>query len=287
MSRNSESAVRIKRLRGALSQGEFAKEVGMPQPRVSEYESGKLPSVQMRVLLGTFAAKEGKYADAVWFWKWAGIPTDALLLMASRLATKRAVSSEIVPIPLMPNIAEQEKAETAGVLQLDKSVVPHEEETSYLRIPDRSFVPRMLHVGDLIVIDAFETDPWKLEGSLVAAYRSPELKDEKLQREFEKSNAKEEVNERRSLGIHPYPRLGLFVGWLQTQRVGDGVNLILAGTERERAEMQEPVALWPDYYLRRDPADRTPAFSLKIFGRVLSWFPSQTDEPLVKKSPKG
>src|SRR6266700_458416 len=284
MGKYSEPALKIKRLRSALSQGEFAQTIGVPRSKVSECERGKPPSVQMFVLLGNEAARQGLYNEAIWFWKRAKLDTEAMLVSASRLLAKRSASTGIVQVPLMPNIAGQEKAETAAILQLDRSVVPHEEETSYLRVPDWSFVPRTLRAQDIIMIDSFETDPWKLEGSLIAAYRSPELRDKKLQREFEKSNTKEEVEERRRLGIHPFQRFGLFVGRLQAKRVENNAHLYLAEMSRDGVEVQEQVAFWSDYYLRRDTVDRV-HLNVKILGMVLSSFSS--NRPERKESAKG
>jgi len=286
MGKYSEAALKIKRLRSALSQGEFAQAIGVPRSKVSECERGKPPSVQMLVLLGNEAARQGLYNEAIWFWKRAKLDTEAMLMSASRLLAKRSASTGIAQVPLMPNIAGQEKAQIARVLQLDRSVVPHEEETNYLRVTDESFVPRTFHAQDIIVIDSFETDPWKLEGSLIAAYRSSELRDEKLQREFEKSNTKKEVEERRGLGIHPFQRFGLFVGRLQAQRVENNVHLYLTEMSRDGVEVREQIAFWSDYYLRRDPADRTHP-DLKILGMILSSFPSSMPEPLRKESAKG
>lgn len=259
----------------------------MSRSKISESESGKSPSILIFNLLGNYAAKQGRYDEAFWFWEQAKLDTDVMLLAANVRLNKRNAPAGIVSVPAMPNIAGQEKPESADVFQLDRSVVPHEAETSYLRVPGGSFVPRMLHPQDIVVIDSFETDPWKLEGSLVAAYRSPELRDEKVQREFEKSSTKEEVSYRRSLGMHPFQRFGMFVGWLQPHRLEDNVHLYLTGiVSPDGAEVREQVAFWSGYYSRRDPADRGLPLSLKILGRVLSCFPSQTPDLLANKSPK-
>jgi hypothetical protein len=265
----------MKKLRSALGQSEFAKEVGIPQSKVSECEAGKPPSVQMFVLLGNYAAKQGLFEDATWFWRRAGLDTEAMLSAASRLLAKKNAPAGIATIPLMANIVGQEKAESAPILNADRSVIPNPEDTYYVRVPTESFVIKALRCGDFVVIDSSETNPWKLEGCLIAAYRSPELKDEQSQIEFVKSNTKEEVDERRTLGIHPFRRFGLFIGFLLPERLGETAHLCVSGLVSGRVEISEPVAFWSDYYVRRDAADRGPAIGIKVLGRVLSLIHSE------------
>jgi len=274
-----------------MRQGDFAEALGVGQPVVSAWEQergGYEPSPESYAHLGNFASERGFFGEAIWFWQRAGMdPVEMSRALRSKKKSVKERSAAVgtVLVEVMPNIVGQEESETAPALGFDESVVPNPDCTRYLRVPTESFVPRMLHVGDLVVIDSSETDPWKLEGSLIAAYRSPELRDERTQREFEKSNTEEEVNERRKLGIHPFQRFGLFVGRLQAQRVENNAHLYLTELSREGVEVQELVASWTDYYLRRDPADRGGP-DKKILGRVLSLFPSQMNDLLANKSPK-
>src|SRR5882762_5548933 len=92
LARRSESATRIKDLRGKLSQGEFAKKVGVPRSKISEYEGGKKPSIEMLLNLGNFAVKEERFSDALFFFEEAGVARGAFPRITSKILEGQVAS---------------------------------------------------------------------------------------------------------------------------------------------------------------------------------------------------
>ena len=280
MGRRSESAIRIKVLRDSLSQSEFAKIVGVPQPKVSQCEAGDSPSISMFVLLGNYAWRQGRVGDAEWFWKNAGLDFEEMVSVAAAYFEKRNASAETVSVPLMRGVVGQHEKDAEAYVRFSRSVIPHPDVTTFLRVPIQGFVLPLLAPRNVIVIDSFQTDPWELEGSLIAAYAPPGRVDAKLQKEFAKVNTKEEVNYRRSKGMHPFERTGLFVGFLQPSRIGDSLDLSIIGIRaiETNGEVSHHVATWSGYFARRDRSNRGPSLGLRILGRVLSLIKASTSQ---------
>ena len=81
MAKKSDMVRRIKDLQGKMNQVEFARYLGVPQSRVSEYLAGKRPTAEMCVRL----AKLAPHPDNLWFLEQAGLKRDDILSAAAKI----------------------------------------------------------------------------------------------------------------------------------------------------------------------------------------------------------
>ena len=88
MAKKSDMVRRIKDLQGKMNQVEFARYLGVPQSRVSEYLAGKRPTAEMCVRL----AKLAPYPDNLWFLEEAGLKRDDILSVAGNIASGQITS---------------------------------------------------------------------------------------------------------------------------------------------------------------------------------------------------
>jgi hypothetical protein len=206
----------MKRLRGKLSQGEFAKAVGIPRPKVYEYEAGtKRPAFKPFVLLGFYALDQRREAEANWFFSQSGIDMDSLIEL-SELLQKNArdtLSSgiqitNVLPHPKVPSEGKQAEPLPAWMISSGRA-------TFYVEATDDFIVP--FSRGDLILVDSSEVNQAELLGSYVVAHRPNHFSDAerlKLQDGFVGSASPEEIRRRRDRSQFPFLRTGLFVGRL-------------------------------------------------------------------------
>lgn len=83
-----ELANRVRKLRGALTQEDFAKLLGVKQSAVSAWEQGRpAPSAENYVRLGNKALP---YEDIAWFWQRAGVDVNVFEHAADELLKKRS-----------------------------------------------------------------------------------------------------------------------------------------------------------------------------------------------------
>lgn len=219
MSGRSELATRIKKLRGDLARVEFAKAVGIPQPKIYEYEAGsKRPGFKPLVKLAFYAFDQGRKNEADWFLAQSGIDIGSLLEINELLKknARDALSSGIQITNVLPHPAippGDERAGSAGFLRpLPAWMVPTGGHIFYVRA-EAPLWP--FHPGDFLIIDASETDPRKLLGEIVVTYRSKEDA-EKLLPKF----IKEGIIHPREGGEDVLPWWGMSVGPLVMERSG-------------------------------------------------------------------
>lgn len=107
--KNDSVSERVRRLRGDMSQAEFAKVLQVTQPMVSAWEAGKegeTPSLGAYVRLGNLA----EYPDNVWFWQQAGLEESRMLSAAEKVLEERGAAlivGETLPIRCFAKTAER------------------------------------------------------------------------------------------------------------------------------------------------------------------------------------
>jgi transcriptional regulator with XRE-family HTH domain len=317
MRRLSEAATRIKRLKGAQSQGEFAGEVGIPQSRLSEYERGERVPVTALIKFGHFAFVNGWYGDAKWFFEQAGIDMD-LLIGISNLPAKDARDAassgiQIENVLLHPMVQPGEKrAGSAGYPQpLPAWMVPRGGTTFYVEATDDFIVP--FKRGDLILVDGSEINESNLLESFVVAYRPNNFSDEersKLERNWAEQLSPEQAKLRRDRRQFPFLRTGIFVGRLTfggargieiRTKSGDMLleylrpdahELLLPETDAER-KAKERMARRPASGRAASKSDSVfqRYTDLQILGRAIGWlsappskFPERGAEKVKRKN---
>ncbi len=136
MAPKAEMVKRIKSLQGRMNQVEFARYLGVPQSRVSEWGAGKRPTAEMCVRLGKLAP----YPDNLWFLDQAGLKQDDILSVARHIMKERnapAAPGEIVRIPRFRQTLEGR--EPAGPpVALSAQFIRHPLATICLLVDDKS-----------------------------------------------------------------------------------------------------------------------------------------------------
>ncbi len=247
-----EYSLRVKKLRGALSQGDFAKSLGVEQPAVSAFERGAYePTPEVYLRLGMLAA--GK--DRKWFWAKVDSAIERVPPIAAQILNQRSeppAPSEIYRIPPMREFLGE-----APDLIFPDSAVPNRAATKYVRVTDPTMQPM-----------TSETDLRKLEGSCVALFK----RSNPLVSEERKRDAAEAA---KFIEVHNFDPLheGIFAGWLGRRLVGgysgatpaeSPVELVAVGPIRGGAPVAVPLAVFRgDRVLHRSVA--------RVLGRVIAW----------------
>lgn len=159
MKKIREIGERVRDLRKARreTQTEFAKALGVTQPMVSGWESGKgeEPSTGAYLRLGNLAA----YPDNLWFWEQAGIERQAMLSAVEKVVQERLAippSGSFVQVPCV-------RKSTKGIEPAGRSVsVPREfvanPASTVCLIVDEKTATATVPCGDLIVLDTSQND---------------------------------------------------------------------------------------------------------------------------------
>ena len=163
MAKKAEMVRRIKNLQGQMNQAAFARYLGVPQSRISEYLAGKRPTAEMCVRL----AKLAPYPDNLWFLEQAGLKRDDILSAATKIMEGRSappVEGEIVRVPRF-RVTEHGREEAGPPIPLPTQCVPHPLATICLCLDEKS--PR---IGEsprgLILLDtSIEGTKWRDEFS--------------------------------------------------------------------------------------------------------------------------
>jgi phage repressor protein C with HTH and peptisase S24 domain len=190
-----EWARRIEQLRHRLkiSQGELARRMQCSAMTISRWERGLLaPSADYYVQLGKLAGK----ADCWFFWEHAGIqiadvvralpskflgklPASNLESTSAGIGGKRELSGRgnTVPVPMRRGVAgthghggdkhySLDGMPARGLVGAPSDWVPNPTYTSMLRVRGHSMEP-LLHDGDILAVDSFQTDRETLDGKIV------------------------------------------------------------------------------------------------------------------------
>ena len=245
-------AARIKRLRSDdQTQVSFAKELGVSRSLVAKCEAGRKPTRDMYMRLGNLAARRDELSEARWFWGKGGVDSEGLQKLGAQAFDERkrdVPSDQITSIhPLL------EKWNPPGTtVPFARSRIPHELHTHYVHVPDGSMSPTF-RPGDVLVIDAFETDLAKLDSDSFLA-----------------------VWVQQAPGTSEGLSTGLAVGWLLKQPTGKGGWHFFLRYVEERKQSLGYVG-GPDrqIYLgltahRNGKLEGLPK-GLKILGRVIAW----------------
>jgi transcriptional regulator with XRE-family HTH domain len=316
MSGRSELSIRVKKLRGELSQGKFAKAIGVPQPNISAYEAGtKRPGFKPLVSLGIYALDRGLKEEAGFFFRQSGLDMDSLVEL-SELLSKNARDTlasgiqiaNVLPHPRVPPAGKD--ARSSGYLQpLPAWMIPKSATTFYVRATDDFIVP--FKRDDLILVDASEARQSELQGSYIVAYRPNHFSDEeraKLQAEFSGSMNAEEARRLRDRREFPFLATGVLVGRLiQSGSFGagraiefrtksgdlvlehlrpDDHELLVAESDADRKVIEQMVrrattSLGPDARKAKSVLQRYT--DLQILGRAIGWLSSPATKQVEAK----
>jgi transcriptional regulator with XRE-family HTH domain len=280
MSGRSELSKRIKNLRGDLSQGKFAKAVGVPRPNISEYEAGtKLPGFKPLTRLGIHAERLGRHTDALWFFGQSGRETKELIELGVELARVKPgnLTATVPPHPLVP--IEGKPADFAHSLSLPNWMVLRRENMAYVRATDDFIAP--FRRGDLVFVDTSETSPSNLMESFVVAYRPDDLSNKerrKFERELAEGLSPEEVRRRRGRRQFPFLRTGVFIGRLIRGKNISESPAIEVRTASGDTLLEHLPDLAPG--TREERAIYAQYARLQILGRAVGWF-----SPALRKLP--
>jgi|SRR5579859_170102 len=266
---------RIRKLRAGVSQGDFAKAIGVEQPAVSAFERGKYePSPEVYLRLGMLATAK----DRKWFWAKAESAVEKLLPIAVEILRERGApptASETtyrVP-PMREFLGERE----APDLLFSSSVVPNLATTKYVRITDPVMKP-MFATGDVLIVDTSETDPKNLEGECVALFKpSNRLVSEERKRDTGESS--EFIDAHRFDPLHN----GVFAGWLSRRPI-EGLSVVVDGASQSPSietvvatgpiRMGAPVTVSLDVFQGNRVLHRS---NTRVLGLVTGWFRPHED----------
>lgn len=175
--RDTDLASRIAKLRTskAMSQRAFAKELGVTQAQISEWEKGtERPSLEKLIALGNLSPDP---SVRMFFWRRAGVSETRLRedLAADLLQTLAKQTGVFFAAPLAKRIfvgsAGQLQLETDGTMAVPSILVSPAGTTFCMRVPEsRLQFPSLYPVGDYVVIERASDDLDKLDGSPVAVY---------------------------------------------------------------------------------------------------------------------
>jgi phage repressor protein C with HTH and peptisase S24 domain len=188
-----EWAKRIEALRRRMkiSQGELARKMHCSAMTVSRWERGLLaPSADHYIGLGKLAGK----AECWHFWELAGLMmADIYRALPEKTAEKlpagsveyagagirkRETGEETITIPLRNAVAAThgskggdrrfalDRIPSVRMMAAPAAWCPNPKYTSMLRIRGNSMEP-LLHDGDIVAVDSFQTDPDSLDGKVV------------------------------------------------------------------------------------------------------------------------
>jgi transcriptional regulator with XRE-family HTH domain len=265
LARRSKSATRIKGLRGKLSQGEFAKRVGVPRSKISEYEGGKKPSIEMLLNLGNFAVKEKRFPDALFFFEEAGVWRGAFPPVTSEILKGRVASGGPDQIRFVKPTSKIDQDAGSSPIQFPASLVSNPEKTFYVRVSDRFFAP-LFEPGDALVIDESETDVAKLEGACVAIY------DPGNPVEVDVTVGGGDKAIRQTVS-HSYGHKGVYAAWLLRDEKNE--ELTVSTPSRHGAIFRDHLGISGDLF----------AAGAIILGRVIAWIPC-SDREQREQEPK-
>ena len=147
MAKKSEMVRRIKDLQGKMNQAEFARYLGVPQSRVSEYLAGKRPTAEMCVRL----AKLAPYPDNLWFLEQAGLKRDDILSVAGNIARDVFTPPQGTDLIRVSPSEDSPEALAAGDLALPNRLVANPAWTRYMVVSEEFLRPMILRSRDIKV----------------------------------------------------------------------------------------------------------------------------------------
>jgi len=297
-----------------LSQSEFAKKVRVPRSKLSEYEGGKKPSIEMLLKLGNFAAKEKRYSDARWFFEEAGVNAGAFPPVTREILKGHVASGQPEELRFIRPTSKISHHVAESPIQFPASMIPNPQATTYVRLSDLEMRPAFDR-GDVFIIDESETNILDLHESLIVARRPLTDEDDTFIHIGEKEiNVREEfkksiLHERARLAkffpgrklIPPPPPSGVVVGWVELEfhdEPGKDVSigyLYLVSQGKNRYVHRDFIATVEGFTSPTDEnqtifdAEHVTAVdkNLNILGRVIAWIPNpdrgQTSEQEPKK----
>jgi transcriptional regulator with XRE-family HTH domain len=151
MKKTSESAERIKALRGHATQAEFAERLGASQTTVSAWEVGDTtPSAEAYFRLAGLAS----YPDNLWFLKQAGIEPEGIVSIADKILKERGAppkAGEVIRIPRL-RVAAEGKEEPGPLLIRPAEFTPSPGSTKWFALEEKN-ASFPVKPGDIAVVD--------------------------------------------------------------------------------------------------------------------------------------
>lgn len=221
-------------------QAKVAEKIDVAPSLVSLVAKGhRKPSTDLLLRLGNVAAEKELYEYAVWFWQKAGVRVQSVVPAALKLLKDLdapIAQGEFTSVP--PCTLIDHPARHGRRLRVESALLPENSlSCSYLAISDDSLLP-MFKRGDLVIVDEWQRDLWKMGSEHAALVHVGALA-----REGER-------------GIKRVRVKGLRVGWLREIAGG----MALDAPNPEGGINREIVAV--------AGADN-PEFS--VIGRVIGW----------------
>lgn len=166
--RDQELGGEIRKLRDSRKETQlvFAKNLKVSLQRLSAWENGEKPPVEKLLQIAILALESKALPETkkLWFWQKAGVePTHIFgpLWAADHAERERVANEGAILVPLKGEAAEP-------LLALPSTRILHPKETICLLVPD-GVRGVLCESGDLVVVDASETEPRLLLGCSVAA----------------------------------------------------------------------------------------------------------------------
>lgn len=214
MERDIEAGKKIRDLRGALTQKQFAELLRVAQPMISAWEAGReLPaSADLWIKFGEFAG----WPECFWFWQRAGLSQKSLLAAAQKTLNEQIRDGtsglEGKVIPVLPFDGDAGKAQEP--LLLSGSLLAGPLSTSYFTVDEKS-AGYGLKPSDILFIDASDSG---------SAHLTPHW-DEMILVEHDRVA---HISSQLKLPLSSPPDIEYVAGWLvlKEYRIGAGMQSI-------------------------------------------------------------
>jgi transcriptional regulator with XRE-family HTH domain len=284
-----------------LNKEEFADELGFSRIAVLHWENGRSkPPAEVYIHLAKLAQQVELPQLAIWFWQQAGVHLSDLRKLIPQIdkslreyAVAPAESCALAPVRPNPKFAmrivtAQPRARAEDeVLWVPAWMVTNPLATSWVSIPDDEMEP-MFKQGDFLVLDESEMDPWKLEGSLVAAHKLPlSISRAKVLKSLKNKGAGASPAAKsisKPLELESEYANNIQIGVVHKQTEDDTSALMLRMLKGNRGDGEKWNFLaWN--YGPNSPIQPFQLPGLELLGRVTAWF-AHTSEAQSDQEPK-
>lgn len=264
--KKTEFAKKIRAVREAhpaMNKAQFAEALGVTHPLVSQCESGKkTPSTDLLVRLGNVAAAKDLHADAMWFWRNAGVSLERLVPVALDMleavgpSTPHGVVTGIKPSSaVLPSGQEGKGREQSELLYVD---------TRTLRNPYYS--KYVLASNLILVVDEEDSELWSLIDSYVAVVQHPASVREALEASSELIGT--ELAKYPMFAMQSITQTALYSGWLRARKHGDDLVVSLESQTPFGTTSSQVVGVQVGTGARTRKAV-VPYFT--VLGRIVQW----------------
>jgi len=265
-SRNPELSKRLAELRAALDldKGKLAKALDVSRAAMQHWESGRSrPSAETYVDLIRLSVRQCPSA-AAWFLKQTGIGLKELRALVPEIERSLAQRERPARSGEIFNIPHTRRVPSSGEpdLSVPGSMIRNRTAATYLRLSSDAMGP-MFRLGDAIVLDESEADPWTLAGKWVALYRAFRI--------FAPSERAEVLASREAPDKQTIADPGVIIGLLSAEL--NGAALVLETIRGSGQGVRREIIAAG----RRSAVDREgrTAGEFRLLGRVIAWISSE------------